>query len=244
MFSKNLSKTSYINTFSLYTKSFNPVPIRQFTTSTLLFKKGGKGGKKNNSNKGNSGDEEDIILEEPGFYTKKYIELQNKEFKFLEKKFQVRKQALDFDPKLLEDLNVGKEGLFRDFATATKKGKVMIITCFDKKNVNSIINTILARNDLLKMTPEKIPDNEQQLKVNLPPITDAVKKDYENNLKTMGENFKKEIKNQFLSKGEMKIVKELNKKKDALAIEIMKDFEKDHKKFTSKVDDLVKKYIK
>lgn len=216
--------------------------MRNFAVSALTFKKAGKSSKKSGGK--NNAPEDDIVLEEPGFYTKKYRELQDKEFKFLERKFQVRKQALDFDPKLLEDLSLGKDGKFKDFATATKKGKVMIITCFDKKHVNSIINAILAKNDLLKMTPEKIPDNEQQLKVNLPPVTDAVKKDFVNNLKTLGENFKKELKTEFLNKGEMKIVKELNKKKDALALGIMKEFEKDHKTFTNKVDDLVKKYIK
>ncbi|XBW36014.1 hypothetical protein QEN19_001589 [Hanseniaspora menglaensis] len=232
-----------INRVSVSSKHclFVPVTYRGFTTSTLLLKKGGKQSKKSN---GKSNIEEDILLEEPGFYTKKYRELQDKEFKFLEKKFQVRKQALEFNPQLLEELNVGKDSKFKDLATATKKGRVMIITCFDKKNVNTIINTILAKNDLLKMTPEKIPDNEQQVKINLPPVTDAVKKEFANSLKTLGESFKKELKTDFLNKGEMKIVKELNKKKDALALGIMKEFEKDHKTFTTKVDDMVKKYLK
>lgn len=237
MFCQGFSRKLFIGSPVLNMKV--SLASRPFSSSSLLLKKAGKkGGKKNQEV------EEDIILEAPGFYTKKYKELQDKHFQHLEKKFQVRKQALEFDPKLLDSITVGKDGKFGDFATAVKKGKVMIVTCFDKKNVNSIINAILARNDLLRMTPEKLPDNDQQLKVNLPPVTDGVKKEFVNNLKGLGEQFKKEMKTEFLNKGEMKIVKELNKKKDPLAVDIMKEFERDHKTFTVAVDGMVKKYVK
>jgi len=92
------------------------------------------------------------------------------------------------DIKIFDNLKIGKD-VFTNVASTTQKGKnLFIVTVFDPKNTKHVVSAILGAN--LNLNPEKMPDNEQQLKITLPPVTQESRNKLLKDLKKINDEFK------------------------------------------------------
>ncbi|KAL6949827.1 hypothetical protein ACO0QE_000489 [Hanseniaspora vineae] len=135
------------------------------------------------------------------------------------------------DVKIFDNLTVGKEK-FTNVASTSQKGKnLLIVTVFDPKNSKNVVSAILGAN--LNLNPEKIPDNDQQLKVVLPPVTQESRNQTLKVLKKYNDEFKSgafaNVRNKYLKELKPYGFKNEDAKKCS------KEIEKVHKDFGDKL---------
>lgn len=212
---------------------------RPFSVSTANWakKKGKTGGKTGK----NTEPEEEVELVD----VKEYVSKASKEFEKtvdLFKKKLAEKKVGSASTSIFDELKVGKEGWkFTDLATTSMKGRnALIVTVFDPKDTKNVISAIMGAG--LNLNPEKIPDNEQQLKVALPPVTTETRQGICKELKKVFEDYKHSSFKFSLGhiRGEiLKDLKKLQKQNDGVK-KVIQDVEKLHKDYTTKLQDQLK----
>ncbi|KAF0270646.1 Ribosome-recycling factor, mitochondrial [Hanseniaspora uvarum DSM 2768] len=198
--------------------------IRLFSASPAILKKASKGSKNEKSSKGSKNsknDEEVVELFDESHYLELSKTFESQGYKKFENLIEKRKGSLQADPKALELIKVENKQL-RDIATATKKGNTLIISCFDKKDVNSVITAFLQNFETLKLTPQKIADSEQQLKCIIPPLVQATKADFNKSIKKDYETIFADTKKKYLDHKDLAVVKYHCKRNDSNAKSLMK----------------------
>ncbi|KAL6935241.1 uncharacterized protein HGUI_01947 [Hanseniaspora guilliermondii] len=216
--------------------------IRSFCVTPIALKKASKGSKNDKSSKGaksSKGNDEVVELFEESHYLElsKTFEVQGcKKFETLIEK---KKGSLQADPKALELLKVENKVL-RDIATATKKGNTLIISCFDKKDVDPVIAAFLKNFETLKLTPQKIPGSEQQLKCIIPPVTQSTKVEFNKAIKKDYETIYADTKKKFMDHKDLAVIKYHCKRNDSNAKSLMKVIEG----YVSNVNENFKKVLK
>ncbi|CUS23722.1 LAQU0S11e02784g1_1 [Lachancea quebecensis] len=205
------------------------VRLRRFQTSNLLLKKASK-----KSGKGKTDEEEPTEVVD----VKKYIQKAKEQFSVtvdLHKKKLSEIRAGSASPSIFDKLSVGKgNSKFTDIATTSMKGRnSLIVTVFDPKDTKSVVSSILAAG--LNLNPEKIPNNDQQLKISLPPPTTETRKETCKQLKEVFEEFKNSANKNSLGhiRGDiLKELKNIDKKNDTVK-KVTQDLDKLHKEYSS-----------
>ncbi|SCV03385.1 LAME_0H10000g1_1 [Lachancea meyersii CBS 8951] len=196
-------------------------------------KKAGKGKK--------ADDDEEVEIVDLKSYIQQATTAFQKSVELHQKKLNELKAGTS-NPTIFDKLKVGKENLkFTDLATTSTKGRNgLIITVFDPKDTKSVISSILGAG--LNLNPERIPNNEQQLKVSLPPPTTETRKQNCKLLKDVFEEYKNSANKNSLGhiRGEiLKALKTIDKKNDSVK-KVTQDLEKLHKEYTQKLQDSLK----
>ena len=180
-FSKNLVVPSSISKSLIQTRSLHPATV------PLYAKKSKKSNGNGSSNeKADSPDTPADVLDPKEFKSKVSADLT----KLLEQQKKTLAETAKGrnDVKIFDSLTVGKEK-FTNVASTSQKGKnLLIITVFDPKNSKNVVSAILGAN--LNLNPERIPDNDQQLKVVLPPVTQESRNQTLKLLKKYNDEFK------------------------------------------------------
>lgn len=207
------------------------------TSAFILAKKKGKTGGKHTK------DAQETEFEVVD--VKKFVSQATAEFEKtleLHKKKLAQKKVGSASTTIFDELKVGKEGRkYTDVATTNLKGRnALIVTVFDPKETKNVISAIMAAG--LNLNPEKIPNNEQQLKVSLPPVTTETRLAVCKELKAVFEEYRHSALKESLGhiRGEiMKELKKLEKKNDDVK-KVIQDVEKLHKEYTTKLQDQLK----
>ncbi|CAI4051574.1 hypothetical protein N7582_005233 [Saccharomyces uvarum] len=161
------------------------------------------------------------------------------------KTLETQKQKLNemkqgnFNPKVFDGL-MFKNKKFTDIATTSLKGKnALLITVFDPKDVKTVVSGVLAAN--LNLTPERIPNNDLQLKVSLPPPTTESRLKVAKDLKKVFEDYKQSSLKESMGTIRGSILKEFKAfKKDDSVRKAERDLEKLHKDY---VNELHKQFL-
>ncbi|CAI4063588.1 Rrf1p SKDI_08G0820 [Saccharomyces kudriavzevii IFO 1802] len=159
------------------------------------------------------------------------------------KTLETQKQKLNeikqgnFNPKVFNSLMFKNNKNFTDMATTSLKGKnALLITVYDPKDVKTVISGVLAAN--LNLTPERIPNNDLQLKVSLPPPTTESRLKVAKDLKRVFEEYKQSSLKDSLGSIRGHILKEFKSfKKDDAVRKAERDLEKLHKDYVGKLHD-------
>ncbi|CAI1720366.1 hypothetical protein SEUBUCD646_0O02060 [Saccharomyces eubayanus] len=162
------------------------------------------------------------------------------------KTLETQKQKLNemkqgnFNPKVFDGLMFKNNKKFTDIATTSLKGKnALLITVFDPKDVKTVVSGVLAAN--LNLTPERIPNNDLQLKVSLPPPTTESRLKVAKDLKKVFEDYKQSSLKESMGTIRGSILKEFKSfKKDDSVRKAERDLEKLHKDY---VNELHKQFL-
>lgn len=145
------------------------------------------------------------------------------------------------DPSMLDDLKMQDGVPLKNVASTSLKGKnSFLVTVYDPKDTKQVISAILAAN--LNLTPVRVPNNEQQLKIALPPPTTESRQRLCKSLKAVFEEYKNSSSKHSLGyiRGEiLKDMKSLSKKDDNVR-KVMQDLEKLHKEYVTKLQEQLK----
>ncbi|KAF3987386.1 hypothetical protein FT663_04481 [Candidozyma haemuli var. vulneris] len=151
-------------------------------------------------------------------------------------------------PSIFDDLTIKTtDGDLPFTATAQTavKGRNFQITVFDPSNTKNIVSAILASG--LNMTPISDPQNKQQLKVPLPPVTTDSKKETVKQLKESFERHRngpgghsKNAHTLASIRGDLKRRLSKKQKKSDDETKAWNDFEKLHKQYCDKLQDVFK----
>lgn len=211
---------------------FFAAPQRMFSTSIPVLKKVSK-----KASKGKKGEDEEVteVID-----VKQYIQRATEKFNTT---LELHKKRLnDFklgaaNASVFDALKVGKDNVkFTDLATTSLKGRnSLIVTVFDPKDTKLVISSILGAG--LNLNPERIANNDQQLKIALPPPTTETRKQTCKQLKEVFESFKNSANKSSLGhvRGEiLKELKNIDKKNDSVK-KITQDLEKLHKDYIGKL---------
>lgn len=242
MFALRLRTLSKIYTQSRFAGPLVNHSVRSFCVTPITFKKASKGSKNDKSSKGNKaskGNEEVVELFEESHYLELSKTFEAQGCKKFESLIEKKKGSLQADPKAVELLKV-EDKVLRDIATATKKGNTVIISCFDKKDVNSVISAFLKNFDSLKLTPQKIPGSDQQLKCIIPPVVQSSKVEFNKAIKKDYETIFADTKKKFMDHKDLVVVKYHCKRNDSNAKSLMKVIEG----YVSNVNENFKKLLK
>lgn len=152
------------------------------------------------------------------------------------------------NPLIFDNLNVKTadgELPFTSTAQTAVKGRNFMITVFDPSNTKNIVNTILAAN--LNMTPIADPQNKQQIKVPLPPVTTDSKKETVKHLKESFEKLRngpgghsKNAHTLASIRGDIKKRLSKKQKKSDDETKAWNDFEKLHRQYCDKLQEVFK----
>lgn len=156
------------------------------------------------------------------------------------KKLNETKQGVA-DPRMLDDIKMQDGTPLKTIASTSMKGKnALLVTVYDPKDTKHVVSSILAAN--LNLTPVKVPNNEQQLKIALPPPTTESRLKLCKSLKAVFEEYKNSSSRHSLGhiRGEiLKDMKSLSKKDDKVR-KVIQDVEKIHKEYVSKLEEQLK----
>ncbi|CCD23875.1 Rrf1p NDAI_0C02150 [Naumovozyma dairenensis CBS 421] len=185
-----------------------------------------------NSPTGTANDDIDL-LEEAKTHFDKTLELH-------QKKINETRQGKS-NSKIFDKLILPNGSKFIDVATTSSKGShSLLITVFDPKDTKNVISTILGSG--LNLNPERIPNNDQQLKVLLPPMTTETR---ELIIKEMKKNFEEykssslKVSLGFIRNNILKKLKAIQKKNDSDR-KLIADIEKLHKEYVVKLQEQFK----
>lgn len=227
--------------------------ISSRTFATGYFSRRGFGitsavSKKHSANKKNG--KETLPSEEPTVYIdiNEYVRTAQAEFaKTLElhkKKLNEAKQCAA-NPRIFDNLKLKDGKAFTDVASTSLKGKnSLLVTVYDPKDTKHIVSTIMAAG--LNLNPERILNNDQQLKISLPPPTTESRMNMCKDLKAIFEEYKNSSSKHSLGHIRSEIMKEIKSlsKKDDSARKGLQDVEKVHKEYVSKLQDQLKQVEK
>lgn len=155
------------------------------------------------------------------------------------------KSNIEIFNKLMVKTNDGDQS-FTTVASTSMKGRKFVINVFDAKNVKEIINCVLNSN--LNLNPQIDPMNKQNLNVSLPPITTETKKTNAKLLKQEFEKFKNGNVDQGNSlsnlrsdyKNKISKFTKKNKRLNDSENKLVTEFEKLHKSYVDKLNEVFK----
>lgn len=210
---------------------------RGFASSAQLLKK--HSGNKKNQKDVEKNDEEVAIVD-----LEQYSKTAQQEFaKTLElhkKQLNETKKGVS-DPSMLDGINMPDGVPLKNVASTSLKGKnSFLVTVYDPKDTKQVISAILGAN--LNLTPVRVPNNEQQLKIALPPPTTESRQRLCKSLKSVFEEYKNSSSKHSLGYVRAEILKEMKSlsKKDDHVRRVMQDLEKLHKEYVTKLQDQLK----
>ncbi|KAH3899173.1 related to Ribosome-recycling factor, mitochondrial [Saccharomycodes ludwigii] len=211
-----------------------------FSTVSYRFAKKPKSSKnKKKTDEQQPADAEETVTLNIKDYQKNVACEMNEILELHKKKINESKMGLS-NPKIFDKLMVGSSK-FVDVATTTTKGRNMfIVTVFDPSNTKNVISAILGSG--MNLNPERLPDNEQQLKISLPPVTSESRNKLAKELKRIFEDFKNTNKSGSLSSVRSKYMKDLKEfdQKNQDVKKCIQEVEKIHKDFVSKLHEQFK----
>lgn len=221
----------------LFTRT--PVQARFFQRSAALLKKKPAKGRKDDS--AAAAEDDEVILVNVKEYVTEANDRYSQTLDLFKKKLNEAKQGKT-NPEIFDLLKLPNGSLFTDVASTSARGKgTLLVTVFDPKDTKNIISLIMGAN--LNLNPEKIPNNEQQLKVALPPPTKESRLELVKNLKQMTEEFKNSLSFKyslgFIRRDILNKMKSFNKKENDVA-KVLKNLETTHKDYITKLQDQLK----
>ncbi|SCU86935.1 LAMI_0D04126g1_1 [Lachancea mirantina] len=233
-------RTRTIGYQALYISRPRGSELRNFYATPIAWKKNAKKGGKTKDNS-KSQEQDGIETVDLSQYVQKASELFERTCELHKKRLGELKSG-NANPSVFDHLKIGKSNAkFTDVATTSMKSRnSLLVTVFDPKDTKAVISGILAAN--LNLTPEPIPQNEQQLKVMLPAPTLESRKQTCKILKAVFEEYKNSASKTSLAhaRGEiLKDLKKLDRKSDAVN-RTLQEIEKVHKQYTSKLQDQLK----
>lgn len=164
----------------------NLIVARNFHISTTLNKKKPRGSNASKQKTKEDGNEEIV---DAATYVRSAETEYAKSLQVFEKSIVDLRQQRAKGISVFDELIVKDGRKFKELATTTSKGgAALLITVFDAREVKDVISAILASG--LNLTPIRIPDNEQQLKVALPPPTVESRKELVREWKTQYDKFR------------------------------------------------------
>ncbi|CCH58085.1 hypothetical protein TBLA_0A02860 [Henningerozyma blattae CBS 6284] len=211
--------------------------VRFLTQGLPLYKK-----VKGNKHTKNSVQREDDITEivEVSSYAKRAENQFAETLEACKKALNDAKQG-NSNPKIFNKMKLQNGKIFTDVATISTKGaNALLVTVFDPKDVNVIISSIFSAG--LNLNPQKIPNNNQQLKIALPPITTESRQKKCKELKEIFELYKNSSKKESLTAIRLNILKEMKNiqpRTDEVK-KALQDVEKIHKEYGTKLQDIYK----
>lgn len=209
---------------------------RGFQSSAQLLKK-------HSSNKKNGKDvkEEEVVdVVDLSQYVKQAQTEFTKTLDLHKKKLHETRQGVA-DPRMLDDLRMQDGKAVKTVASTSMKGKnALLVTVYDPKDTKHVISAILAAN--LNLTPVRVPNNEQQLKIALPPPTTESRLKMCKSLKAVFEEYKNSSAKYSLGHIRAEILKDMKSfsKKDDKVRKVIQDVEKIHKEYVSKLEEQLK----
>lgn len=220
-----------------------PVQTRYFRQSTTLLKKkpGKSSGKGKKEETTTNTDDDEVILVDVKQYVSEATDRYSQTLDLLKKKLNEAKQGKT-NPQIFDQLKFPNGSLFTDIASTSTRGKnSLLITVFDPKETKNVISLIMGAN--LNLNPEKIPNNEQQLKIALPPPTKESRLELVKDLKQLTEEFKNSMSFKyslgFIRRDILNKMKSFNKKENDVA-KVLKTLETTHKDYINKLQDQLK----
>lgn len=243
-----LSRTVAISTPWKRTVRVPTIPSSNFHTFSPRLAKAKKL-KSVSSKKGKKVEEEPVEEEEIDINDLINIEESTKKFESVIETFGRTANEIKLgktNPAIFDKLTINThdgELPYTSVAQTAVKGRKFVITVFDPSHTKSIINAVLDSG--LNMNPQIDPNNNQTLNVPLPPITTESKKENVKSLKLTFEKFKNGSgtkSSSSLSSIRADIKHRISKKKKLSDGEqrVVNDFEKLHKKFVDKLNDVFK----
>lgn len=210
-------------------KSITPIARRQLTCSSLLLKKTGSS-KKHTAPP--TEPEETVDISQ---YVKRAQNSFEKTLELHKRKLNESKQG-SANPHVLDELRLKDGNKLKNVASTSTKGKnSLLVTVYDPKDTKHVISIIMAAG--LNLNPERVPNNEQQLKIALPPMTTESRTKMCKELKKIFEEFKNSSSKDSLGhiRGEiLKEMKQLSKKNDSVK-KTIQEVEKLHKDYVTKM---------
>lgn len=222
---------------------FPTYSIRYFTTVLPLYKKNSsrKVGKvKDSQATSDISNTNPIDISELEEEMKKTEDNYKITLKICQQKLNEAKEG-NTDPKIFNKLKLNNGKLFENVATANMKGNsIILITVFDPKDIDIVTSSILSSN--LRLTPLKVPQNNQQLRINLPPMTAQIRSQKASELKKIYENYKNSSSKESLASIRAHILKQMKsiKPKTDEIQKLIDNSEKLHKDYNKKMQDMFK----
>ncbi|AGO09917.1 AaceriAAL074Cp [[Ashbya] aceris (nom. inval.)] len=146
------------------------------------------------------------------------------------------------DAKMFDELAVGNEKQkFTELAATSVKGKnMLIVTVFDPKDTKRVASAIVGAG--LNVNTERVLENQQQLKISLPPVTTETRERLCRDLKKVFEEYKNSANRNSLGHVRSEVLKELKKldKKNDSVRKVIQDIENLHKEYTSMLQEQLK----
>ncbi|CAB4252372.1 similar to Saccharomyces cerevisiae YHR038W RRF1 Mitochondrial ribosome recycling factor [Maudiozyma barnettii] len=221
-----------------------PTQTRYFYRSSVLSKKkpskGSNKGKKDENANGNA-DEEEVILVDVKQYVNEANDRYSQTLELLKKKLNEAKQGKT-NPQIFDQLKFPNGSIFTEMANTSSRGKnALLVTVFDPKETKNVISLIMGAN--LNLNPERVPNNEQQLKIALPPPTKESRLELAKGLKQITEDFKNSVSFKyslgFIRRDILNKMKSFNKKESEVS-KVLKTLETTHKDYVNKLQDQLK----
>ncbi|QLG70492.1 hypothetical protein HG535_0A04320 [Zygotorulaspora mrakii] len=210
---------------------------RCFTTTRSLFKK--HSGSKKNGRQSQLEEDETAVVDITEYAKRAQTGFQNS-LEVFKKKLNEAKQGVT-NPRIFDSLKMPNGIIFTNVASTSLKGKnSLLVTVYDPKDTKNVVSTIMAAG--LNLNPEKIPNNDQQLKISLPPPTTESRIKLCKTLKVVFEEYKNSSSKHSLDHVRGEILKELKSllKKDDSVKKVIQDIEKTHKGYVEKFQNQLK----
>lgn len=209
---------------------------RAFQSSTQLCKKHSSSKKNGKESK----EEEEVSVIDLSQYSKTARKEFTNTLDLHKKRLNETRQGAA-DPRMLDDLKMQDGQPMKNVASTSLKGKnSLLVTVYDPKDTKHVISSILAAN--LNLTPVRVPNNEQQLKIALPPPTTESRLKMCKTLKAVFEEYKNSSSKYSLGHIRAEIMKDMKSlsKKDDNVRKVIQDVEKIHKEYVSKLEEQLK----
>ncbi|CCF60105.1 hypothetical protein KAFR_0J00370 [Kazachstania africana CBS 2517] len=206
--------------------------IRPLHTSRLLLKK---------KNRGSKANEDDIEVVDLKLYLNQAKERYSKILELQKQKLVELKQG-NANPNIFNALVMPSGKKFTDIAITSLRGKnSLLVTVFNPKDTKNVVSTILAAN--LNLTPERLPDNEQQLRIMLPPPTAESRLKVIKDSKELFESFKSSNSKHSMGSIRRDILDKLKGiQMDDFQKKCIKDLETIHKDYMNQLKEQYKKF--
>lgn len=217
-------------------RHFN-ISRRSFGTTLNALKK--HSGSKKNSKQPQPEEEETTVIDVSQYLNRSQTEFQES-LEYFKKKLNETKQGVT-NPRIFDSLNLQDGKNFTTVASTSLKGRnSLLVTVYDPKDTKHVISAIMAAG--LNLNPERIPNNQQQLKISLPPPTTESRLKMCKDLKAVFEECKNSsLKNSlsYIRAEILKDIKSLSKKDDSVK-KVVQDVEKVHKEYVEKFQNQLK----
>ncbi|AAS50292.1 AAL074Cp [Eremothecium gossypii ATCC 10895] len=146
------------------------------------------------------------------------------------------------DATMFDGLAVGNEKQkFTELAATSVKGKnMLIVTVFDPKDTKRVASAIVGAG--LNVTTERVLENQQQLKISLPPVTTETRERLCRDMKKVFEEYKNSANRHSLGHVRSEVLKELKKldKKNDSVRKVIQEIENLHKEYTAMLQEQLK----